>query len=618
MRKQILIFRRMFSSGATAAPSRIGGDESGAYLTARSQFQSCLLLAAIPIALSAINSSWLYTPMSWLDPWYNVAYFLHYDDPAFLNSYYKSSRLSWIIPGFVAYKIFQPIVANYILHMGCLIVSVLFFYLTVVRLFGPAIAFATATCLAVFIPFHGSGGWDYQNAAGGAYYIAAFYFLTGALLSRNRQVLLVVSGAAYAAAIHAVVGFVNTVPILGAQFLVLCYHQFGKLPSWLTILLSSLWFLAGAIVLTVALGLVNVCFGRDFLFFWPLIELVFSFVHDSQNQARWWLPWSTVWFLDPGAFSHYTRLILAVLVACLASVVGAIVRRRFCFVALSLQVQYIFIVVLWIAWQTVGQTALQPEYFAYPIYPVMFFALAGLAATWKPAVKGPAPFLFRALIAVVAAMSLSGLIDATSLSWVGRHTFLALTASAVFSIGLFAVSMGRRILIAAAVLAFLASNEIGAAVSGGTNLYAFHTLCNNAASGFAALIDADRFMTRYESDSQNVYIWWDKNEVLHDPKGCVFSLAGFSFSMASFGEQYLVSPWQEGGMPGPEKFPSESISMITDSSKIAIATANPANVERIVARFGQEGVKLVVEGQMVIPVGDFAFDLYVLGRTDGM
>ena len=128
-------------------------------------------------------------------------------------------------------------------------------------------------------------------------------------------------------------------------------------------------------------------------------------------------------------------------------------------------------------------------------------------------------------------MSLSGLIDATSLSWVGRQSFLALAASAVFSIGLFAVSMGRRILIAAAVLAFLASNEIGRSGQreGKSVCLSYH--CNNAASGFVALIDADRFMTRYEVQfAKIVYIWWDKNEVLHDPKRvCLFVSLAFLF-----------------------------------------------------------------------------------------
>src|SRR5690348_4785506 len=88
--------------------------------------------------------------------------------------YYKAARLTWIIPGFLAYHVFQPILANYLLHMGCLILSVLFFYLTVAKLFGRTVAFPIAACLAVYIPFHGSGGWDYQNAASGAFYIVAF------------------------------------------------------------------------------------------------------------------------------------------------------------------------------------------------------------------------------------------------------------------------------------------------------------------------------------------------------------------------------------------------------------------------------------------------------------
>src|SRR4029078_11350183 len=124
-------------------------------LTRRSDLLNCLLLAAIPIAMSIVNSDWLYTSIGFIDPWVNVGYFLHYSDPEFGAGYYKGARLSWIIPGFIAYHVFQPVVANYVLHMGCLILSVLFLYLTVARLFGKAIAFAIAACFSVFIPIHG-------------------------------------------------------------------------------------------------------------------------------------------------------------------------------------------------------------------------------------------------------------------------------------------------------------------------------------------------------------------------------------------------------------------------------------------------------------------------------
>ena len=61
-------------------------------------FSKLYSLAAIPIVLSAINSR-LALYASTVDPWYNVAYFLHYGDPS-LELLLKSSRLSWIIPGF--------------------------------------------------------------------------------------------------------------------------------------------------------------------------------------------------------------------------------------------------------------------------------------------------------------------------------------------------------------------------------------------------------------------------------------------------------------------------------------------------------------------------------------
>src|SRR5580704_9248226 len=91
--------------------------QAAASLTTRSDLLNCLLLASIPIAMSIVNSDWLYTSIGFLDPWVNVGYFLHYSDPEFGAGYYKAARLSWIIPGFIAYHVFQPVVANYVLHM---------------------------------------------------------------------------------------------------------------------------------------------------------------------------------------------------------------------------------------------------------------------------------------------------------------------------------------------------------------------------------------------------------------------------------------------------------------------------------------------------------------------
>ena len=165
----------------------------------RSDRAARLVLLLTPIILSLINDSWLYTKIGWLDPWYNVAYFLHYDDPNFLNWYYKIARLSWIIPGYVIYSVFTPLVANYILHMGALVLSTLALYSGLRRLFGVDVAFLTAALLTVYVPFHGSGGWDYQTTPSGAYYLLTFAILTHAALAReSRGRLLLLSGVTYA------------------------------------------------------------------------------------------------------------------------------------------------------------------------------------------------------------------------------------------------------------------------------------------------------------------------------------------------------------------------------------------------------------------------------------
>ena len=137
-------------------------------------------------------------------------------------------------------------------------------------------AFPIAACLAVYIPFHGSGGWDYQNAASGAFYIIAFYLLTSAVLSKQPRWQAIGAGAAYAAAVHATIGFVNLAPIFVFHCFALYRHQFGQFPSWRYVLWIGVWFLFGALILTVLLGLANLAVGREFIFFKPLLDLVMS------------------------------------------------------------------------------------------------------------------------------------------------------------------------------------------------------------------------------------------------------------------------------------------------------------------------------------------------------
>jgi hypothetical protein len=602
------------SARTALSPKKIPGasSEVANWLAARSDLVNCVFLAAIPIAMSIVNCSWLYSPVGYLDPWINVGYFLHYADPTFGLVSYKTARLSWIIPGFVAYQIFKPIVANYILHMGCLLASIIFFYLTVARLFGPLIAFATSACFAVFVPFHGSAGWDYQNAAAGAYYFLSFYLLTTALLSNNMRLRLIGAGAAYAATVHATISFINMAPLLVAHFLVLYRCQFGKMPTWRSILWAGGSFLSAAVFLTALLGLINVAVGRDFLFFKPLVELVINFVGDNRRQAPWWLPWSAKWYLQ-SYYVYFLSFVFSVFAGSIGSAMFAIVRGRINPIALTLQAGCLFVVILWIVWQSLGQTALQPEFFAYPLFPVTFFGLAGIAATRRAAkISRPPSVLYNALLASVVAVPLViPLIRWWNLlEWAGHHVEMALSALALLFVIAFALSGSRAVLVALAVVAFSIWNGLGASAAGLNWVYAISEPCKDRAGGLRALIDSEAFLTRFASKTSDMFVWWDRNEMLDDQKGCTLPLSYFAASTVSLGFNYLAPPWPQ--MPSVNELPQISPSLVKEWTRIAILTNDRSNVNRMIDHYAQGGVKLAVEGRTVIRTSRFSFSLFVI------
>ena len=581
-------------------------------LLSESNTRNCLLLAAIPIALSIVNSSWLYSRVGFLDPWVNVGYFLHYSDPTFGNTYYKIARLSWIIPGFVAYQLFQPVVANYLLHISCLILCVVFFYLVVSMLFGQRIALAIAACMAVFVPLHASGGGlDYQNAPAATYYIISFYLLTSTFYRGNPRARLIGAGAAYAAALHSTIGFVNVAPILAFHWAVLYRHKQGQLPSWRFVLTSALWFLCGGVAITLLLGLVNVAVGRDFFFFKLLLNLVVNFVGDSRNQASWWISLSASWLGDVN-YMRYLGLGAATLVGCVACAFVAIFRTPRNPIALSLQLQYIFIVAIWIVWHALGQTALQPEYFVYPIYPAMFFALAAITASGsRPEDLRPANFSFYLVLAVIAVTPLIYSIGDRLVRW-PQHSALMLGLSLI-CVGLLSISRQRLIFILAGVLAFAGMNAFGAVISVGRD-YAMTEPCKDRAGAFSALLDSDRFLDRFVGEPNEMYLWWSQGEVLHDNAGCelpVFAIAETLVSLGLF--SYLAAPWE--GMPQADALSPASISMITGKRKIAVLTADYSTVKSLMLRFRRAGVNVAVQGQAIERTSRFSFRVYVIGPS---
>src|SRR5258708_39568613 len=92
----------------------------------RNRIIDLLLIGSLPILLALINSNWLFTPPPLLangtprqpDAWFYFSYFKHFFD--FVGQYpfntqYFAERLSWNLPGYAAYHLFPPSVANLVL-----------------------------------------------------------------------------------------------------------------------------------------------------------------------------------------------------------------------------------------------------------------------------------------------------------------------------------------------------------------------------------------------------------------------------------------------------------------------------------------------------------------------
>src|SRR5687768_6877806 len=125
-----------------------------------------------PLVLLLGSTEWLYTPEGYLDPWDYVGCFLSYGHPDFLPGRYKLARLPWILSGWMVHRVFADVAASHVLHLGYLIASTAGMYVLVRQLFSSTtIAGLTAILLGFYTHFHGSGGWDYHNAAAGAFHI---------------------------------------------------------------------------------------------------------------------------------------------------------------------------------------------------------------------------------------------------------------------------------------------------------------------------------------------------------------------------------------------------------------------------------------------------------------
>ena len=154
-----------------------------------------LLLLAVPWVFLAIDPNWIYSRLL-RDFWIYYGYFRNFPDHlSWFHEQYYSSRLSVILPGALVYRLFPPLVANSVLHLGIDYLCVLSLYLALRRSCDRASSLVAAIALGANPAFLDAIGRDYVDGFGMAYFLVALLLIICAAETRSSSRWLFAAGA---------------------------------------------------------------------------------------------------------------------------------------------------------------------------------------------------------------------------------------------------------------------------------------------------------------------------------------------------------------------------------------------------------------------------------------
>jgi hypothetical protein len=383
---------------------------------------AALLLALLPAGLLAANPRWIWSG-PWRDAWIYYGFFrfarIYLHD---FETLYFSSRLSVILPGYLARHLLPAAPANLVLHLA-LYWTALFALWGVLRsLYGQATALLTATACGVQPAFLLAMGRNLVDGFGITYALLGALFLTLAARGRAWRAWLLLAGAAAAALVVANLFFGLSAAFLVAYFVGL--DRAGRRRPWSQ---SAAWFEAGGLAALCVLALVGHYWGGGRLFF---LTATFEFLDDFiahpsifKQPYSAWLP-GAVWLIFP-------VLVLGGAVAALWRGRGSPSPLRF------VQVLYVAFFAAMLAVQlTQHGVTLQFDYYVSMLLPFAFLALGGQLA---PVVAELSPRRVWGLALAIAVLGMAAAYTASRSSGFTAGSSLAVLVPLCLGLGLVVV-----------------------------------------------------------------------------------------------------------------------------------------------------------------------------------
>lgn len=330
-------------------------------------------LAFAPITvvtlLAGLNASWLFPPISWLDPWQYLAVARDWATPELQQGQYKISRLGAVIPGWLIHDLGGSYWGFLIAMAVVLIATGALFAIGVGRIWGFFPGIIAGVLASGWTTLQFSGAVGYHNQWAGLWMGAALVALSFARGAgpRGRLYVFFAGGLLLGLMIHASPIFLNLGPffiLLGIAVLPVAVRR-----SWAVLGLSAAAAVAGVVAMTGILALASVAVGRRALFFLDGATLARSFLENPEGQLQWWIPLRWNWLTNPdlGGSPH---LVIAAL-GLMAAIAVLVWRQRepgrwrYGKAARLTATGVILTGLIAIVWNWGGQTSLYPEYFTY-------------------------------------------------------------------------------------------------------------------------------------------------------------------------------------------------------------------------------------------------------------
>ena len=532
-----------------------------------------ITILSIPFFLLLINNTWIYAKYANLDEWTYVGYGYDYLDPTFLATNYKISRLPWVLLEALVRGAFPPLISSWILAFGVLALGNIALYFALRIPFGRLPALFAGIFIAGLTFMHANGGADYHNTLAGAFYCFAMLFSARCARQQFSPRDLVFFGASIGLSIHTNPVFINLAPILVAQYLLLYHWQYKEFPPLVPAALSATF---GAVAVTLLLGFVNFSLGRQFLFFSEQLKLVSSFIADRSQQKQWWEPWSSFWFLNfPYMGLFFAGTLLSITTLAIAAPRWSRSPRHAH--ASLYSAAYLCAILIWVFWQSMGQTAFEPSYFAYPLGFPLAGAFAATLAMVVTTEMGPLALTIGSLC--FSAATIAGVHETDLVTnFVGAFSWpLGARVALAFSVAFATLILLRQSLWLAPIAAAALCTANALAVY--EKLPYIATRCAMSRDAYALILDANSALREMQPRGAKVFVFSDDGEALKsgaECKGWQVPLGWVQGAIAATGFEDVAPYWSKNTLETVQ--PERWKQMVAMKGLIGFLTYDPARI----------------------------------------